>query len=444
MPNNTPLSKKHVAHLEQVRRQDRAIKIAAIVVMVLVVGLVGYGILINTVIQPYRPVASVNGEWVTVHDYQADGKFQRVILIQQYQQYLQYAQMFGSSDPANDPNFGPAIQQISSQLSDSTTFGQQLLDSEVTNKLIRQDAKKRGIVVSAADIDKAMQEQLGYYANGTLTPTVVIPSPIVPTLNPTALALVTITPTPGTETPTITPTLDPSITPTITETPTPTETSTSTPTAGASPTATSTETPMPSSTPISAQGFKDLLSTQEAQLKTDTGLTEEDYRHIFESNLYRQKLEDAVTADLKPTEDEVWARHILVASEDEANKVIARLKKGEDFGKIAAEVSTDTGSATKGGDLGWFGKGAMVKEFEAAAFSLKIGEISQPIKTDYGYHIIQVLGHEPRALGADAFKKYKDQVFSDYLKTLQDAAKIEKYDLWQEVVPTTPALPAQQ
>ena len=435
MPKNTTLSKKHVAHLEQVRRQTQAIKISAIVLIVLVVGIVGYGIMMDTVIKPYRPLASVNGEWVIVHDFQADGKFQRILLIQQYNQYMQYAQMFGITDPSNDQNFGPAIQQITGQLNDPTTFGSQLLDSEISDKLIRQEAKKRNIVVSSADVDKALQEQVGYFANGTLTPTSTVATPIEPTLNPTELALVTITPTPGPETPSATPTLDPSITPSPTDTPTATATN------GPSPTPLPTATPQPSSTPVSAQGYQELVKTQVAQLNTDAGLDESDFRRFFETKLYRQKLEDSVDADLKPIEDEVWARHILVATLDQANAVIARLKKREDFGKIAAEVSTDTSSAAKGGDLGWFGKGAMVKEFEAAAFSMKIGEISQPVKSQFGYHIIQVLGHENRALDATQFQTYKDKTFSDFLATLLAAAKVEKYDLWKEVVPTTPDLP---
>ena len=72
--------------------------------------------------------------------------------------------------------------------------------------------------------------------------------------------------------------------------------------------------------------------------------------------------------------------------------------KGEDWNKIAAEVSTDTNTADFGGDLGWFGRGVMVKEFEDAAFSLEVGAISQPVKTDFGYAIIRVLGHEFRSV----------------------------------------------
>lgn len=98
---------------------------------------------------------------------------------------------------------------------------------------------------------------------------------------------------------------------------------------------------------------------------------------------------DKLIASL-PEETEVHARHILVAKEDEAKEIIARLEKGEDFEKIAKEKSTD-GSAELGGDLGYFTKGQMVKPFEDAAFALKAGEYTKtPVETPFGWHIIKV------------------------------------------------------
>lgn len=95
----------------------------------------------------------------------------------------------------------------------------------------------------------------------------------------------------------------------------------------------------------------------------------------------------------KPPEQEVHARHILLKTEAEANDVIKKLKAGADFGKLAAEVSTDTGSAKQnGGDLGWFKKDDMIPAFSNAAFSMKKGEVSStPVKSQYGFHVIQVL-----------------------------------------------------
>lgn len=86
---------------------------------------------------------------------------------------------------------------------------------------------------------------------------------------------------------------------------------------------------------------------------------------------------------------QVKASHILVKTEEEAEKARERIMNGEKFETVAKEVSIDKGSAEKGGDLGFFGRGRMVPEFERAALSLKTGEISAPVKTRFGYHIIK-------------------------------------------------------
>ena len=88
--------------------------------------------------------------------------------------------------------------------------------------------------------------------------------------------------------------------------------------------------------------------------------------------------------------DKVRCAHILVKTEQEAREIIDQLNRGVSFSKLAMEKSL-CGSARKGGDLGVFGRGRMVREFENAAFSLQKGEISQPIKTQFGWHVIKRL-----------------------------------------------------
>jgi peptidyl-prolyl cis-trans isomerase C len=94
------------------------------------------------------------------------------------------------------------------------------------------------------------------------------------------------------------------------------------------------------------------------------------------------------------TTSQIRASHILVKTEDEAKKVLDRLNKGEKFETLARELSIDKASAKNGGDVGFFGRGQMVPEFEKAAASMKVGEISGPVKTQFGYHIIKVTGRK--------------------------------------------------
>ena len=89
--------------------------------------------------------------------------------------------------------------------------------------------------------------------------------------------------------------------------------------------------------------------------------------------------------------NKIKCTHILVQKQSEAIAILDKIKKGEKFGKLARELSSDTGSAKRDGNLGFFGRGKMVKEFETAAFNLQVGQISEPIKTQYGYHIIKRL-----------------------------------------------------
>ena len=102
-----------------------------------------------------------------------------------------------------------------------------------------------------------------------------------------------------------------------------------------------------------------------------------------------RKLYDETVKGITP-ESEVRARHILVENEDEAKKAYARVKGGEDFAKVAGELSKDPGSKADGGDLGFFTKDRMVEPFAETAFKLEPGQISEPVKSQFGWHVIKV------------------------------------------------------
>jgi len=148
-------------------------------------------------------------------------------------------------------------------------------------------------------------------------------------------------------------------------------------------------------------------------------------------------------AKAQPPEEEIHARHILLPDEASAKAALERVKKGEDFAKVATELSKDPGS--EGGDLGWFTKDRMVPEFSAAAFKLQPGQISDPVKSQFGWHIIKV--EEKRVKTFPPFDDVKEQAAryvqqkaqTELVTGLRKDAKIERTDA---PAPAEPAAPA--
>jgi peptidyl-prolyl cis-trans isomerase C len=165
---------------------------------------------------------------------------------------------------------------------------------------------------------------------------------------------------------------------------------------------------------------KALMETELSRI-AKTAATEDAIKKTYEEAKAKQK-----------PEDEVRAKHILVEKEDEAKNVVKRLKAGEDFAKVAKEVSKDPGS--EGGDLGWFSKERMVPEFSDAAFKLAPGQLSDPVKSQFGWHVIKV--EEKRQKPFPTLEQVKDQVLryvvqkaqSEVVLKLREGAKIERME----------------
>lgn len=146
-----------------------------------------------------------------------------------------------------------------------------------------------------------------------------------------------------------------------------------------------------------------------------------------------RKLYDQQVSGIKP-EEEVRARHILVDSEDKAREVYEKIAHGEEFSKMARDHSKDPGSKDDGGDLGYFAQGQMVPEFETAAFKLKKGDVSMPVQTKFGWHLIKI--EDRRARGAPPFEQVKERILASLVHkkaqevaaSLRDKAKLEYVD----------------
>ena len=188
------------------------------------------------------------------------------------------------------------------------------------------------------------------------------------------------------------------------------------------------------------EGFKKFLAEQH--------MTDADFQKISTEQIMNEKLrvklggtEVASEADAKKyfeanknSYEEVNADHILVKTEAEAKAIRARVIKGENFNKLAAELSIDPSAKKNKGNLGFFARGAMVPEFETVAFAMKPKEISQPVKTDYGFHIIKVI-EKKSAVFADVKGSIIEQITKDkktaaYEKVMVEfnkTIKIEKF-----------------
>ena len=141
------------------------------------------------------------------------------------------------------------------------------------------------------------------------------------------------------------------------------------------------------------------------KVETESQVSDADLQKFYEQNKEKFK-----------TGEQIKASHILVKTEKEARDILAKIKAGGNFEELAKKNSVDS-SAAKGGDLGWFGKGSMVPVFEKAALALKEGQVSDVVKSDFGFHVIKLTGK--RAAGIRPLEEVKDQIKGAIMPTKQ-------------------------
>ncbi len=459
-PKKKIVTKKHLSREHREAKQTRILVIVSIAVGAIILGLVIYGVIDQTIIQPGIAVARVGETKITVREFKPFVQYTRVQMLNQAYQYLSFYQQFGEFGSS----FLDTAQSIAIELSQPVVLGRSVLDEMIDNIIIKEEAAKRNITVSDAEIDEAIQAAFGFFPNGTSTPTIAATIQPTATYSETLQAMIN-TPTPVIEDPESTdlngePEIDetdravivedepaeegeiidpegdladlqtvdqPEISPALEGTPEATPTITLTPT--------------PYTTAIFGENIKEF----ENQFKI-YNFKIADLRKIFAAQLLREKLTEAMDFEVETTKSEVWARHILVALEDYelALDILARLREGENFYDLAALYSIDESNKEVGGDLGWFDEFTMVTEFSEAAFSLGEGELSQLVETTFGYHIIQVLGRRENPVSASEMLQQRQQLFSIWLADHHNQRDdIEIHDNWDQFVPITPEVPQQ-
>lgn len=435
------LTRKQIRHNARVEDRNRKIILFTGITIGVALLFVLAGIIYQFAVIPNSALATVGEDKIQTQDFWKRVRFQQNQLQNQLIQYTDLERQFG-----NQGFFTSQISQLEGTLSSPYSLGVQVLDQMVNESIIRKEADARGLTVTDAEIDDALREQVAA-GEGAIT---------VAQATQTAEANAAATATAAEWTPTPAPTVSASTEVTPTE---------------AAPTAE----PLPTRPIITDEGYQEGRTKLETNLKDVAGLTLAEYRELIRVQLLTRKLQEIIGEENVPAvEEQVHARHILLRvitpqptptplaegeptpeptltptplpegaptpiptpapRDDAATLALAqelrqRLVDGEDFAALAEEYSDDTGSAVNGGDLGWFGRGAMVPAFEEAAFALAPNEISEPVATDYGYHIIQVLEKDDqRPKEEGALQQQRAQAFDDWLREQVAAASITRPD----------------
>ena len=369
------LTKKQIARSQKVRRRERNTLIGIVSVIVLVVGVLLYGAVNEYVLKPNAPIATVDGVDIPTRLYQKYWQYIQFNTLSSYQQYQSELDRLNALPEPTDMDaiyiqyYQQLVQQLQSQLQN---LDMAVLDNLIGDELVRQEAKKEAISVTPEEVQSEIEIAFGLDRNP-------------PTPTPTEV---------------------------ITDTTVVTETAT----------------PEPTATRMSEDQFQTAYDNQRDYIQKQFGFTEQEFRALFEIQLLRDKLQAVLGERVPTTEEQVHARHILVATEEEAQKVVARLQAGEDFAALAKELSTDDSNKDEGGDLGWFGRGKMVTEFEEAAFSLEVGKTSAPVKTEFGYHIIEVLEKDANhPMDEATLSEKKSTALDDWLATQQYSDRVKRY-----------------
>ncbi len=401
-------TRRQIARSRREQEQLRLIYIGLTVVAALVIMVLAFGLYQTFVAEPSAPVAVVNGEEITTRAYQDRVRYERFLLEEQYQQVLQQqAQLAQSGNEQLAELLVPQYQQLANQiLQQRSIVDRETVNTMIDDKLVEAETAVRGITVSEDEVTEYINRFLAGRLGGLTAQSASATS--------TARAEASATAALWTPTPTFTPSPTITFTEAITPTPTPADT------------------PTPAPTPTLNVIGNDTLGTEYTNwlntLAENTDVDEATYRQIMRTVVLRDKLLEALGEEIPTAEEQAHARHILVETEDEAQAVIERLEAGEDFADLAAELSTDPGSAADGGDLGFVPRGRFVDPVDEVVFTLPIGEVSEPIQSQFGWHIVEVLEREVRDLSPQDYLQKQRLALNEWLSDTRVEADIE--DFW--------------
>lgn len=386
-------------------------------------------VVVDQVINPSRTVATVNGESISVGEFEERVRLERVIANRRINDGINgFIELGFTTDPNQALQqllqFDPTFSRLWDEVNVPDQLGLRVLNQMTDEVLIRSEAEAREITVTEEDIQTEIDSLFGFDRDAVLA----LQAEETPEPEPTATLTPTpfVSPTPS-PTPTVTPT--PEVEPTITNTPFPTI--------------------APSATPSAQEQLdnqQEQIDTLYSAIRQETGMSNEDIDEYFRTQALRTKLAEEV-AGVDETGIHADVRHILVDTEEEAQDVLAALNDGESFADLARAVSQDNGgqqggggSAARGGELGWAYIGNYVEPFRDAIAEAEVGEIVGPIETDFGFHVLHVRALDERDLTDAQIEQSREQEFENWLSEIRNSEEneIETDSIWADNVPDDP------
>jgi parvulin-like peptidyl-prolyl isomerase len=396
-------TRRQLASFERERQQRRLLFGVVGAAVLLIVGLIGYGLLRDQVLEPRETVLTINGTHLSREMY---WKVRRLEIGRQLQQ-LQFQTQFGGQNTQLLNQRMEALQRELRQYR-STPLDIPTLEKMANEELLRQRAASLGVGLSPAELQAEAELE---FAPPPATSTPVTTAEASQTAA-AATTAATQTPrssptevegsqtgTPGTPRPTSTPTSGP----------TATSTPFITPTATISPTALST-----SARATAAASYRDQIGA----LRQVYGVSLDDYRELIVlPRLLEQRVKERLAERAPTVQPQVRVAHILVANEETAAQLKTELDRGADFAALARQHSTDSSNKEKGGDLDWFPRGIMAAEFERAAFSQAVDVVGPPVQTQFGWHLIKVLeSSDSRPVAPALLEQVRESAYDNWLK----------------------------
>jgi hypothetical protein len=395
------LTKKQIAHSRRQREQQKRAYIALGVVAALILIVVAVGLYDLLVAQPSQPVAIVNNVPITVAQYQSRDRYQRYILDTQMEQLqAELSSLSASQDPTSS-FLAQYYQQYLNQIyQERLGVDQSTLNTMVGEEVVRQKAAELKLTVSDAELNEAIRagiaSQSGFVTQAEATAAV-----------STAVAATATAQT---------------FTPTPLPTPTPTPTATVTSTVVASPTEVL-PTPGPTPTPhiITDAEFSQNYANYLKVLQDKAGINEAQFRSYVQAQLLAQKVQKYFADQVPKEAEQTNVSDIQVSTQAEAETVRKELDAGQDFKVVATKVSSDTYTASQGGEMGWFLKGDLTQQyssaFENAVDTLQPGQISQPISSTImsAWYILKVNDRKVRPLDANQLRTEQQKAYSNWL-----------------------------